>query len=233
MNKAKVLKKVAALLARGDASQNDNEHEREIAMRQAQKLMDEYNISVLEASVGQLGDAARGQEGVWITSANRWKRMVYNCIGRLYGVTVYNDGDSMTYLVGSEANREVTLSMGEYVIDSIEREAKTHSSKGRKFVNSFKKGAMSGVSMTVSVMIREREKQPESQGKGLVLASFYDQEMANNNQWLADELNIILQNRKSRATTSSYEGMSAGREHGRGISLNSQISSGGGQKLLG
>ena len=233
MDKSKVLKKIAALLARGDAEQNDNEHEREISMRHAQKLMDEYNISVLEASVGQLGDTAREQDGIWIPNASKWKRMVYGALGRLYGVTAYNDGDNMIYLVGTEANREVTTSMGEYVIDSIEREAKTHSSKGRKFVGSFKKGAMSGVSASISVLVRERETQPEGEGKGLVLASFYTQEMTRNDQWLADTLNIHLRSSRVKGSASSKEGLQAGHEHGSSISLNNQIASGAGQKLLG
>ena len=40
MDKKDVIRKISALLARGDEERNDNEHEREIALRHAQKLMD-------------------------------------------------------------------------------------------------------------------------------------------------------------------------------------------------
>ena len=91
MDKKDVIRKISALLARGDEERNDNEHEREIALRHAQKLMDEYNISQLEANVAMV-HGERGKTGV-LTGKQVWKRQIYNALSELYGVTVYHSGD--------------------------------------------------------------------------------------------------------------------------------------------
>lgn len=226
---SKILAKVKALLARADADQNDNEHERATAMRQAQKLMDQYNLALMDVNAGHLADD-RGQEGFWISPSQKWKRLMYNTLAPLYGVTTYRDKDHMFILTGNDGNRQALRAMGSYVIKSVEREAKKHSGEGRQFVNSFKRGSVHGVKDTVNSMLLERSKQPT--GKGLIPVDYYTREEELNLDWLKD-LGVVLTNRASRANLSSYAGAQAGREHGSSISLNSQIAKDGGQKLLG
>ena len=229
MDKKDVIRKISALLARGDEERNDNEHEREIALRHAQKLMDEYNISQLEANVAMV-HGERGKTGI-LTGKQVWKRQVYHALSELYGVTVYHSGD-YCYLIGGEVNREVLLSMGQYVAASIEREARKYPGRGRKWHNSFKKGSVLGIMNTVRSIVSERSgnDQPTSSGKGLVL--YNDKEVELNMEYINVVLNIRLSHRTARLNSSSRDGLESGRRFGSSVSLNDQVGGGSSTKLL-
>ena len=46
----KQIKRLQSVLARADAKRNDNEHERKIARRQANKMMKELNVQTIECA---------------------------------------------------------------------------------------------------------------------------------------------------------------------------------------
>lgn len=227
MDPKKILKKIKALLARADESRNDNAHEREVAMRQAQKMMDEHGVSVMEAEHGD--GSERGRTGTMTT--NPWKRWIATALGPLYGVTVYNEQNQMLVRVGSETNREIHKSMCEYVYRSIEREAKGLKGMGRKYINSFKNGASVSVCSKAKEMLAQRQEQPE--GKGLMVLEYYKQELDKNYAFLAED-GIELRHRNHKGHVGDREGYNHGKEFGNGISLNDQIGGGanGGPKLL-
>lgn len=227
MDKKTVLRKVASLLARADEARNDNEYERATALRQAQYLMDEYNISMIEAEARQT-HGERDQEGFWVGSGpmGKWQTRVYNALAPLYGVTVYIQGDTV-FTVGSEVNREIHQSMTEYVIRSIQREAEKCKGMGRAYINSFRKGAAYSVRVTAQRIVEERKAKPEGKGKELV--EFNDRELQLNEDWLKD-MGILLGTRHSKSRVTDAAGYFAGRKAGEGISLSSQVGGSSGPK---
>ena len=229
MDKKDVIRKISALLARGDEERNDNEHEREIALRHAQKLMDEYNISQLEANVAMV-HGERGRTGV-LTGRHVWKRQIYNTLSGLYGVTVYHSGD-YCYLIGGEVNREILLSMGQYVSASIEREARKNPGKGRKWHNSFKKGSVLGIMKSVRAILEERKSNEQTVSSGKDLIVFNDKEMQLNDDYILHVLDIRLSHRNASFTATNRDGLESGRRFGSSVSLNDQIGGGSATKLL-
>ena len=117
----RVLRKIRACFARADEARNESEHERAVALRQGNALMDKYGIEVLElGETDELGE--RGQDSVQ-TGRTIWKAQVVDAIGRLYGCKVYRShdfhGKRVTMIVGREHFRHVVADMAKYVTNSI------------------------------------------------------------------------------------------------------------------
>jgi hypothetical protein len=224
-----IVRKIRALLARADSGRNDNEHEREIAMRQATKLMDMHNISQVEV---EEDEDPRGRSE-YKTGNKPWKAMVFGSISKLYGCKSYThrgyrSGMSTTVvrIVGKESYREVVLSMCEYVMDSIEREAKTHAGKGGRFISSFKTGAASGVNTQVAKILRARKAgETTSKENALMVVNHYLAEIDLNQKWLKAQGVFLSKGR--RASVSDGGGYHTGRVYGESLSLNSQVKKSG------
>lgn len=227
----KVLRKIRALLARADEARNDNEHERKIAMRQATKLMDEYSISLSQA----MSDEDARDVGEYIVGSQRWKSMAVAAVGRLYGCKVYSVGKGpgkRCMVVGRESARVVVMELSKYVHKSIEREAKQFRGYGRGFIVSFKVGAASGVTHQVDALIRDRAAgETVSDSKAMVIVDYYKNELARNEAYIKNELGITLRS-GGRTTASNRTAYWQGREYGSSLSLNNQIKSSGGQRLI-
>ena len=134
--------------------------------------------------------------------------------------------------MGSEVNREVLLSMGQYVMRSVEREAKKNAGRGRKWHNSFKKGAVLGVMDTVNKILLERQKDTPVVASGKDLMVFNDKEIALNDDYIISVLKLNLTNRTASFIASSRDGRDAGRSFGSRVSLSDQIGGGSATKLL-
>lgn len=217
----KIVKKIKALLAKADAERNDNENEREIAMRMAIKMMDEHSITSV-----QLRDE-EDERGVGHaeTKSSIWKCNVIRHIGDLYGCKVYRTSGrtGRTFVIGKESHRVTVLSLAEYVIHSIEREARrNHAGRGRKFIASFKKGSTNGLGHQVQELLEARKRgETTSASTALVVVGHYAAEMKANEEWLALQGVKLQPGRRQRA--SSVEGWRAGQTYGKSISLNNQV----------
>lgn len=235
MDTQTVLRKLQALLARGNEESNDNEHERAIALRQAQKLMDQYNISLAEVEAGASHDANRGESSEQ-TGSSLWKASAYNVIAKLYGVKVYRKGvgrRSVVVFIGAEHNRNACILMAQYVITSIERESKKYKGTGHAYIHAFKSGAVNGVLGQVKAILAERAKGEtlSATGNALVLVDYYKTEMQLNEKYLANQ-NIRLGTRGAKSRVTSSNGYYQGRDYGSSISLNNQVAGRNGVRQL-
>lgn len=229
-----IIRKVRALLARADAERNDNEHERAIALRQATALMDKHNIAATDLDAEA---DPRGKSDV-VTGQRLWRSMVIDAIGRLYGCKVYRSTGAYgrTFVIGRESHRTTTLAISDFVIASVEREAKRYAG-GVRYTNAFKKGAAAAVHQQVRELTAARKRgettsegSASSAGTALAVVAHYRQELAANEAYLRDDGTRLSS--CSRSRISDGEGYAAGRAYGAGLSLNGQIG-GAGQRQIG
>ena len=226
---AKVIKKIKALLAIADAKKNDCENERATALRQATKLMDEHSIS--EVDLNQQEDP-RGA-GHAETKTSRWKAKAIYYISKLYGCDCYRTTgrNGRTYVIGKLSHRTTVLAMGEYVINSIEREAKKFKGAGKAYITSFKVGAADGVHFQVNELLEARKQgETTSTSKALAVVNHYELEKQANKQWLKDQ-GIELRS-AGRSKLSDGNAYAQGTRYGRSLSLRNQVEGNSNQKRL-
>ncbi|KKK90643.1 hypothetical protein LCGC14_2720980, partial [marine sediment metagenome] len=111
-----------------------------------------------------------------------------------------------------------------YLINSIHKEMKRHTSHGTIFRNSFRKGAAFGVRAQVILIMKNREKIDDIDvptGTALVLKNYYANEMSLNSTFLDDH--GIKLNKGSKTNISDFNGYTVGKDFGNNISLNTQI----------
>lgn len=176
-----IINKVRALLARASEEQNDNPHEREVAMKHAHRLMEAHALSMLEVTEETFGAVTRGTLEVGTLD---WKRNIVHVIAALYGCAVSwpsnknSDNYGSVYIYGREENRLTVESISDYVIKSIEHEwvvLQDQAGFSDEDKQSFCVGALYGVRETVQGLRAERVKHAESTGQGLALLHQYEQ----------------------------------------------------------
>ena len=126
MTNEKTIGRIRKLLAMADKESGASDQERETALRRANSLMDKYNVSMMDVSEDARGEDERNCESI-ATGTVKWKAAVISVIGKLYGVFVYRTTgrDGCTFFVGRESSRVAVRYISEYLIRSIEAEAKT------------------------------------------------------------------------------------------------------------
>src|SRR3990167_2169231 len=125
----KIIEKIQACLNRGDANQNDNPHEREIAMRHAQSLLAKHGLTLAEvtdqteikASLGALGRTEQA-----LTTKFVWESGVWGEIAELNGCKIIRSAgrNKRVWIIGRQLRCEVVKQIALYAVDSIKREAK-------------------------------------------------------------------------------------------------------------
>jgi hypothetical protein len=245
-----VLAKIRKLLARADESRNDNPHEREIAMRQANALMAKHGIAAADVA-GDTGDDAYGKLGVQETlyKGSPWRAALYGQMARLHGCQCLQykyrgSNETKVYLIGRELRVQVALAMGQYVIDSILREAnRTWREAGREgsgmgngaWRAEFGKGAVSGVYQQVTRILEEQAKGniPEanlSTSKAMVVASKHEQALVESREFMMEKYNVgKARGYKTKGTAANRQGY----EYGKNVGLNEQLGGGARSKRLG
>ena len=155
MTNEKTIDRIRKLLAMADAENGASDQERETALRRANTLMDKYNVSMMDVSEDERNEDERSSESI-ATGTVKWKAAVITVIGRLYGVFVYRTTgkDGRTFFVGRESSRAAVRYISEYLIHSIEAEAKTVIGN-RAYKNAFRLGAAAGVAKSVDAIIDE------------------------------------------------------------------------------
>lgn len=237
MQRENLIRKIQALLARADKDRNDNEHEREIALRQANAMMAKHNLSIVELSEAEqreeLGELTEGQKS--LTGAI-WQAVVYSAVAKLNGCKcLRNTSKKIVMVIGHSSRVDISVAMAEYVIASIKREMPrafdNHLGIGevinrRSFNTSFGNGAASAVFANVKTILAARRRgqidgENLSRHQAMVLV---DQDK----KQMADVLSFYHRQhphvrRGSGSNSRSYQGYQAGKSYGSGISLNTQI----------
>ena len=226
--KQKLIDKIMAILAKADEGRNDNPHEREIAMRQANALLVKHGLSmtdITDQTEKKESFGALGRKQHTLSTRFVWESGVWSAVAELNNCRVIRTprrGLISIWIIGRQLNCTVTKQIAEYAVNSIKREAKTQGHT----VCSFGVGAWSGIREQVANIIEARssgivdgEKLPESTAILVI-----DQ----NKQALV-ETNKATMEFFPRLSRDSYGyggdrcGVSAGKDYGRKISLNNQI----------
>ena len=227
MSATNIINKVRALLARASEEQNDNPHEREVAMKHAHRLMEEHAISMLEVTEETFGAVSRGTLEVGTLD---WKRNIVHVIAALYGCAVSWPSNESSrnygsvYIYGREESRLTVESISDYVITSIEKEwlvVQEQAGFDDDGKQSFCVGALYGIRETVRGLREERFKVAENSGQGLALLNQYE-------QW-REEAQEVAGVKKTVSKPNSVEDMRVaahGKRFGRKVRLEPRLSEG-------
>lgn len=236
MSNEAIIRKISALLARADRSQNDNEHEREIALRQANYLLAKHGLDIATLTKEQR-DARQGPmfESDDVIGRALWKADIYRSIAKLHNCTCIRSPQNQSiHVLGRKAMVDVARSIADWVIRSIEREMPIAwdavegkaSINRRSFHTSFGNGASGAVSDTVDRILVDRKKgrigdEQLSRSQALVLANQDKKALQESEDYLKKLYPHLRSGSGSRS--GSDKGYAAGRTFGASLSLNNQI----------
>lgn len=230
-----VLNKIRRILARADESRNDNEHEREIAMRQAHALLAKHGLSMGDVSASEKKDTlgALGRSNVKV-GRTVWRSGVYVAIAKLNGCTTVRSyagtADAILWIIGRAIHVEVTKQMGSYLINSITNEAKRNGYKLTEFGN----GAWYGISDQVKSILDNMKRgvldgEQLEAGTALMVVDQHKQALVEAEDTRDTFFPNLTKGRKhSSRVTSSF---AAGKKYGSSVGLNRQVGSGGAKRI--
>jgi len=238
-----IIEKIRKLLARADAERNDNEHEREIALRQAHALLAKHGLEMADVDApAEEGFGPLGQIRFEVGGA-MWQSLAYGTTAELNGCYVLRRGSRrgcLIWIIGRAMRATVARAMGAYVIASIEREIKARRHEfpwqdARSFATDFGNGAVMAVRAKVAEILREQAagKVGDEQISGeraLVLVDQHRAALDEAKQLANREHKVRAARRMNVRGGDAYK---AGQAFGKGLSLNAQISGGGSQKRIG
>ncbi len=235
MSQEKIIEKIRKLLAHANDNAAGSENERDVALKMAYKLIKKHNIDESKLRPND----ARAETTINIEVCP-WRRWVVSAIGSLFFCKTFvvrvKPQLMKAYFIGNEDNSITAAEMAAYVIKSITKEGGKRrrelygDAKGEasKFETSFFNAAAIEVASRCSDIrneaVEEEKKESATTGTALVLASFYDNEMAKNEKHVAEVMNITLKAAKTgKIETSNSRGLKMGTEYGKSIQLNKQL----------
>lgn len=222
----RVLDKIKKMLALGKDA-GATEGEREAAMHHANLLLRKHNLSMMDLPPDQHTEAREEQSST--ISADKWARSLASSVASLFFCNYYycrtaSAGKDEHYFIGKQSNVVTAAYMAEYLIKSVKREAtKRYKSPTSPEGRSFCVGTVNTIRRRVEEM--KRSAAPDAApGTAVVLANLYKLERDANEQWLANK-GVTLHTAKARTDNSIVgDAYYAGREHGKSVSLNQQVS---------
>lgn len=228
----RVLNKIKKMLAMGERSEG-NEHEAQVAMEMAYKLMAKHNID--RAEIMDDDDVESfGKECFTRKRGGPWARDICFAIARLYFCKYYYSGGKNRtdthHFIGTDSNVAIAQMVSNFVMDIIDNEAKrtaiaTLTESKTQYLNSFRNTAGKRIASRATAMIAEAERgeaTDESGCKMLVLASVYQQHRQGAEDFLEGE-GIRPQARAVRSRSTSSRGASAGHAAGNRVNLRPSI----------
>lgn len=229
-----IANKVRKLLAL--ANNNANEHERQVAMDAAQKLLDEHNLSMFDCQGEAETISHVEQQRHTDIKLHPFVRNILSAACRLYNTTFYMSSQGTTgnlkhpVLIGTPENIEVTLNVAAWLMDSVTNESKRLFSR-QVDRNSFKIGASEVIRSRVIEMLKKPIEQPKNSNRTSLMVVRNALQTAND-AYLKKHVPNLTQSR-SRATVNSSSGYYAGREYGSNVSLNRQVTGSSTKRISG
>ena len=235
MNDA-IIKKIQKILARGDADRNDNENEREIAMRQAHAMLAKHGLAMADVTdaavirdhMGPLGRSFFGLKQRYL-----WETSVWNAIALLNGCKLVRERqDRRVAVIGRQARVQVVASMATYVINAIIRQAKAEGHA----IAGFGDGASSGVykqvyAIQASMAQGDIGGEKVSAGTALILVNQNKEALVEAKTATTEFYPRLVTTRSSGSSNASAR--MAGYAYGKKVSLNTQIGGSAGRPALG
>ena len=209
MEQNKLIERIKKLLAL--SANNPNPHEAEIALKRAQKLLAENDMSM--TSLTEIENEAIGESRG--KNVQLWSKRVYDAISRLYQceyITEYAP-PPRHIVIGTLANRTTAILIINYVLKSIRIE-----SKGKPA--SFRNGAALAVYQSCMKILDDDKKNKDViiPGTGLVAADIRLVRRSANNNYINDKYNDVTEEKQSKTYYSQ-----SGHDFGSGLSVNPQI----------
>jgi len=209
MQQNKLIERIKKLLAL--SANNPNPHEAEVALKRAQKLLAENDMSMeslAEVENEEVGES-KGK------NVQKWTRIVYKAITNLYQCEYIVDltPPARHIVIGTLANRTTALLIIDYVLKAIRIE-----SKGK--TASFKNGAALGVAQSCRNILDTEVKSKEViiPGTALVATDIRLVRSSANEQYINNEHSDVTTGRRS---TTYYD--RSGHDFGSKLSVNPQI----------
>jgi hypothetical protein len=238
MDLDKVISKVQKLLA---LSKSDNAGEAAAAMNAANKLIDQYRLSLadLETSEDTLDPMMEDSEAVYETGRIvQWKSFLVGVLSKHYGCALFNQttfpkGRKVSHykLVGRKSDIAIVRYFVSYLMNECQRlcEKEAHG-KGKVFANSYCTGFVAGIQSQLAASRKEAEK--EATGSAIVAINRRVEEA---NNFMNTLYRLKSSNSSSQART-DYSAYSRGLQQGKNLHLGAGLNSGGstsGIRLLG
>ncbi len=228
----KILERIRKMLALG---RNDGatEGERDNAMRMAHKLMAAYNLEMAEVDA----DPARKQtmepraEHRATFYGRPWARNVAKSIAQLMAcnyltITATKGKDTQHIFLGRHTNAVTAAYLAEYLVTSIDREGHRQARQGahdNAWFRSFAWGAAVKIAERVTEMLANKDQQTAlTDSKALVLANFYQKEMAANEEFVRQRYPRLGHSRAGKGI-SNTQAFHQGTQYGSGLSLSQQL----------
>jgi len=189
----KIIDRIRKILAL--AGNNPNEHERDTAMKMAQKLLAKHNLSMEEIEFsGQAAEEVIEDGDLYVPHS--YIKTLSVAVGKLYfcnTLRIVSRSHRQRFIfIGRESNVATSREIFAYVIKAIEAEARTQARRQsdigfNRYVRSFCNGASVTICDRVRQLLRETEQQrhPTSTGRDLVLADVYAQRQAEAEKYIA------------------------------------------------
>ena len=236
MNRETAIEKIQKLLARADADRNDNDHEREIALRQANALMAKHELSSIDLTESEqrkeLGDLTESDDPI---GTSLWLATIYSAIAKMNNCQAIRSPHNKTiHILGHSSKVAITRDLSAYCIRSIKREmpnawngfiGKANESK-RSFNTSFGNGAANAIYSNVREIIRARNNgningEQLSSSQAMILVDIHKKQLAEVNAFFKKAYPSTRKGSGSRSYSNA--GYSAGKSFGSGLSLNNQL----------
>ena len=205
----KLIDRIKKLLAL--SANNPNPHEAQIALKRAQKLLAENDMSMTSLTEVESEDIGESQG----KNVQRWTRTVYSAITDLYQCEYIIDPNppARHIVIGTLVNRTTAILIINYVLKAIRLESKGKSA-------SFRNGAALGVYQSCQEILEAEKKNKNVviPGTGLVSADIRLVRSSANDRYINDEHGDV---RAGRRSTTYYS--QAGHDFGTSLSVNPQI----------
>ena len=209
MDQQKLIERIKKLLAL--SANNPNPHEADVALKRAQKLLAENDMSMTSLAEVENEDIGESLG----KNVQPWTKRVYDSISRLYQceyITAYAP-PARHIVIGTLANRTTAILIINYVLKAIRIE-----SKGKP--SSFRNGAALAVYQSCIKILNNEKKNKEViiPGTGLVAVDIRLVRRTANNNYIDNKYNDITEEKQSRTYYSQ-----SGHDFGSGLSVNPQI----------
>ena len=209
MEQNKLIERIKKLLAL--SANNPNPHEAQVALKRAQKLLAENDMSM--TSLAEVEDESVGESHG--KNVQRWSRTIYSAITELYQCEyIINPNPPARHIViGTLANRTTAILIINYVLKAIRIE-----SKGKP--TSFRNGAALGVYQSCQKILEDEKKNKEViiPGTGLITADICLVRCSANNRFIKGKHGDVGTGKSKRSYFSQD-----GHNSGSGLSVNPQI----------
>jgi hypothetical protein len=232
-----IIEKIRKLLARADEARNDNEHEREIAMRQAHAMLAKHGLSMADVPEAEQAES-EGALGRMSDDIGRavWPAGVFDAIAKLNGCRVIrnparNGKGASVWVIGRRVRCEITRDMARWLIKSIEREARKGGHKGTQFGT----GAWYGIAEQVRRILANMQAgqvdgQTLAPGMALMVVNQHKNALVDAERAQKE----FFPRTRTGGTQAALGGSSfhAGKSYGASVGLNGQVGRTSGSRLL-